>query len=45
MYKVDYEFGNFFVYKRGKRLPKPFTSFKEAEDHMEELKNVGSIQS
>jgi len=39
VYKVEYEFGTWFVYKLGKRLPKPFVSFEAAEAHAEELKN------
>lgn len=37
MYKVDYEYGTWFVYKGVKRISKPFSSFAEAEAHLKEL--------
>lgn len=37
MLKVDYEYGQWFVYKRGKRISQPFASHKEASDHMDSL--------
>ena len=37
MKKVEYEFGQWFVFSRGKRISKPFGSYQEAVKHMESL--------